>query len=139
MPLTEYQIRAIARIAKEELGAEATYQRLQDVVRRVVETLEREGPIGFKPEVSGRALIICLSADGRGNASALSRGLRETGVQISERFERTLGGFHVLMAAVEGVKSGADLESLRQKLGQAGNQEGVRILVQMQDALIRPQ
>jgi len=136
MTLTESQIRAIARIAKDELGDAATFERLQDVVRRAVASMERQGPVFYRPEPSGRFVVICLSRDGANNAMALSSGLKDTGCQIGDRFERNLGGIHALLASVDRADCRDDFEILRRRLGEAGNALGVRIIVQVEDVLM---
>ncbi|HEX7344892.1 MAG TPA: hypothetical protein VF398_11535 [bacterium] len=135
MPLTESQIRTIARLAKEELGEAATFERLQQVVRQAVANIERQGPVDYRPEPSGKFVVICLSRDGMKNAQALSNGLKDTGCQIGDRFERNLGGVHALLASVDRAGCQEDVEALRRRLGDAGNSLGVRVIVQAEEAL----
>lgn len=130
--LTESQIRAIAQAAKEELGEAATYERLHQVVSRVVEQMENS-PAILPQTRPGRLLIICLSRDNRRNAEALSDGLKDTGCKIEDRVERIMGAFHVLLALVEAAT--CNLEDLKQRLAEAGSQKGVKILMQREDLL----
>jgi predicted amino acid-binding ACT domain protein len=135
MPLSESQIRTIARLAKEELGDEATFERLQEIVRQAVANIERQGPVSYNLEPSGKFVVICLSRDGMKNAQALSNGLKETGCVIGDRFERNLGGIQTLLASVDRSGCRDDLETLRRRLGEAGNSLGVRIIVQAEETL----
>jgi predicted amino acid-binding ACT domain protein len=126
--LTEDQIRAIAKTAQEELGEAATYERLHQIVSRVVAQMETDAPKpGSRPE---RLLIICLSPDNRANAEALSQGLQDTGCRIADRVERIMGGFQVMLALVDTAGATSDLNVLRQRLSDAGAKTGVKIMVQ---------
>jgi len=136
-PLTEDQIRLIARIAAEELGPVANTERLREVVQRVTESLERQGPRDFRTEPHGRILVVCISLDGLKTSSILSQALKDSGWTISERSERTVAGFHTLTAVADRGESGEDFETLRRRLSDAGNQVGVRIILQTEDALKR--
>jgi len=131
--LSEDQIRAIARIAKEELGEAATYDRLREVVAAVVRQMEEDGPGSFPQPPRMRHLVICLSPDGQANGQTLSQGLKGSACVIGDRFERLLGGIHVLLAAVDG----GDPSDLRARLAQAGNPLGVRVIIQPEEALKR--
>ncbi|MFH1735769.1 MAG: hypothetical protein ABIE92_13770 [bacterium] len=134
-PLNEDQIRIVAQIAREELGAEATLEKLRESVRQAVDKLERLGPVDFKAEPKGRLLAICLSLDGLKNSRVLSEALKDSGCKISERFERKMKVFHLLAAVIDYTACREDFETLRRKLGEAGNAAGVRIILQTEDAL----
>ncbi len=135
LELTEDQIRTIARLARDELGEVATFERLQEVVRAAVERLEREGPRDFPAAASAHLLVICLSRDSQNNAAVLSQGLQDTGCRITERAERVVGDFHTLLAAVERSSERANHETIRRRLADAGNKVGVRIMVQTRETL----
>ena len=136
-PLTEEQIRLIARIASEELGPQATVEKMREVVQQAVDRLEKLGPVSFKVEPEGRILAICLSDDGLKNSRALSRALKDSGCKVTERFERSLAGFHALLAVIDRGDSREDFETLRRRLGDAGNAVGVRVILQTEDTLKR--
>ncbi len=134
--LTEDQIRTLALIAKEELGDQATYERLHEVVRRAVQSLENLPPGRISPEVGNRFLVICLTMKEGENALVLSEGLKDSGVVIQDRFERRMGGFQVLLAVVHRGNAKEDFTALRERLAQAGEKHGVKILVQMEEGLV---
>lgn len=135
--LTEDQIRAIVRIALEETGPAASPERIREVVQQAVDKIEREGPRLFPAEPTGRILAICISPDGPKTSGVLTPALRDSGWTIRERSERVIGNFHTLMAVLERGESAEDFETLRRKLGETGNQMGVRIILQTEDALNR--
>jgi predicted amino acid-binding ACT domain protein len=131
--LTETQIRAIAEAARNELGESATYERLHQVVSRVVEQMENQPE---KPaSAASHLLIICLSRDNRKNAEALSGGLKDTGCRIEDRAERIMGSFHVLLASVDTVSGGCETKDLKHRLAEAGSKAGVKVIVQREDIL----
>ena len=132
--LTESQIRAIAQAAKEELGEAATYERLHQVVSRVVGQMEG-GPTTIPKARPDRLLIICLSRDNRRNAEALSDGLKDTGCVIQDRVERVMGAFQVLLALVDVTSAANDFQGLRKRLTEAGEKYGAKIIVQREDIL----
>lgn len=136
-PFTEDQIRAIVRIALEETGLATSPERIREVVQQAVDQLEREGPRQFPAELTGRILVICVSPDGPKTSGVLTQALRDSGWAIRERSERAVGGFHTLMAVLERAGNAEDFEILRRKLGEAGNQMGVRIILQTEEALKR--
>ncbi|HDH57470.1 MAG TPA: hypothetical protein ENF16_02560 [Bacteroidetes bacterium] len=135
--LTEEQIRLIAQIAKEELGENATLERMREIVQQAVERLEREGPKSYGVEPTGRILAILLSQDGLKNSRVLSQALKDSGCKTTERFERNLAGFHVLLAVIDYSACQDDFETLRKKLSEAGNSAGVRVIVQSEETLKR--
>jgi predicted amino acid-binding ACT domain protein len=131
--LTETQIRAIAEAARNELSENATYERLHQVVSRVVEQMENQPE--KRANSAARLLIICLSRDNRSNAEALSNGLKDTGCRIEDRVERIMGSFHVLLASVDTVSGGCEMEDLKHRLAEAGSKAGVKVIVQREDIL----
>ena len=135
--LTEEQIRLIAQIAKEELGADATLERMREVVRQAVERLEREGPRSYDADPSGRILAILLSQDGLKNSRVLSQALKDSGCKTTERFERKLAGWHVLLTVIDYSACEDDFAALRVKLAEAGNSAGVRVIIQSEETLKR--
>lgn len=132
--LTEDQIRAIAQAAREELGEQATYDRLHAVVSRVVEQMESISAVA-RPAPSDRLLIIALSLDNHRSAEALSEGLKDTGCKIQDRLERIMGAFHVMLALVDAAEADCDLTGLKHRLTDAGSKAGVKIIVQQEDLL----
>ncbi len=130
--LSEEQIRTVAHIAKEELGEGATLERLREVVRSAVKHMEEEKSESLS---TGQVLVICISFDGLKNSRVLSEALKDTGCKISERFEKKLAELHVLTALIQQDSCAVDLTELRQRLSQAGNEAGVRVIVQSEDTL----
>lgn len=135
--LTESQVRYIAQITKDELGADATLEKLREVVRLVVDNLERQGPVSYKSQPKGRILAICISLDGLKNSRVLSDATKDSGCKIAERFERNMSGFHVLLAVINPGECKEDFETLRSRFAEAGNTAGVRIILQTEDVLTR--
>ncbi len=135
MSLNEDQIRVIAQIAREELGDGATYDRLQAIVRRVVDELQKPDAPPLRPEPRADVLVICLSLDAGRNGAALSDGLKDSGCVIRDRVERGLGGYHTLLCTVDRRGSAEDLDALRKRLADAGNRHGVRVLLQTEEVL----
>ncbi|TKJ38415.1 hypothetical protein CEE37_12925 [candidate division LCP-89 bacterium B3_LCP] len=134
--LSEEQIRVIARIAMEELGSEATLEKMREIVAKAADVLERQGPVSYKSEPVGRFLVICISDDGLKNSRTLSEALKETNCRITERFERNLAGFHTLLAVIDTQSCSLDFASLKGKLAQAGNDAKIRIIIQPEDTLL---
>ena len=130
--LSEEQIRVVAHFAKEELGEGATLERLREVVRSAVKRMEEEKSESLS---TGQVLIICISFDGLRNSRTLSDALKDTGCKISERFEKKLAELYVLTALIQQGSCAVDLTELRQRLSQAGNEAGVRVIVQSEDTL----
>ncbi len=132
--LTEEQIRILARIAREELGDNATLERLRDVVKQAAQRLESGSadPGTGKP---GRVLAILVSCDGLKNSRVLSRTAKESGCRITERLERNLAGFHVLLAVVDVQSCTGDFDQLRRRFSDAGNAVGVRVILQAEETL----
>lgn len=137
MNLTEDQIRTIIRIAREELGDSAAFEQVQDLVRKSVAVLEREGAIGSMAPASGSALILCISPDAGRNSYVLSEGLQGSDCRVTDRFEHRLGAFLVTSAAIRFDARCADPTMLRRKLAEAGNLRGVRVILLTEDLFTR--
>lgn len=136
MSLSEEQIRTIARIAKEELGENATLERLRDVVRQTVNRLETDSGTGAtSPLFQGRILAIFLSCDGLKNSRVLAQVTKATNCRITERWERNLAGFQTLLAVIDTESCHRDFNALRTQFSDAGNAAGVRIILQSEDIL----
>ncbi len=130
--LTEEQIRIVAHLAKEELGDGATLEKLRDVVQETVKHLEKQDVID---PVIGKIMAVLMSFDGLENSRILSDAIKETGCKITERFEKNLAGFSVLLAIIEEGSCRDDFQTLRQRLSDAGNRAGVRIILQTENTL----
>jgi predicted amino acid-binding ACT domain protein len=133
--LTEEQIRVLAKVAREELGDEATLDRMREVVGQAVEQLEEQMEKTADFEPMGRILAIFVSNDGLRNSRALSDAVKETSCRILERSERTLEDFHTLMAVIDVSNCVGGFDSLRQRLSRIGNEANVRIMLQPEEAL----
>ncbi|MFH1734224.1 MAG: hypothetical protein ABIE92_05900 [bacterium] len=125
--LTEEQIRLIAKISQEEMGENANLDQLRDVVQQVADHLESKGPLP-QPAV-GNPLVICISGDSLKNSQTLSEALKETGCRVSDRSEKIIGHYHTLMALLDNQNCTTGLDGLGQKLQDAGNRMGVRIML----------
>ncbi|MFH1861322.1 MAG: hypothetical protein ABH878_00790 [bacterium] len=130
MPLSEDQIRILVRVAKEELGPDASPEEVIRAVRLAVDKLEHEGPRHFQLEPRGNLLAICIAPVASKASAVLSTALQDTDCRIMERFERTLANFHVVLAVVDTSNCQSDFAALREKLATAGNTAGVRIILQ---------
>jgi len=130
--LTEDQIRAIANIAREELGENANFESVRDIVQQVVEDLSGEQT---KTTKTGRILVICISFDGLTNSRVLSNALKETNCKVAERFDRNIEGFAIQLALIDPSSCSGNIEKIRARLQQAGNEAGVRVIIQTEDTL----
>ena len=133
--LTEEQIRVLAKVAREELGEDATLERMREVVGQAVEHLEQQTAQSTEFEPMGRVLAIFVSNDGLKNSRALSDAVKETNCRILERSERTLADFHTLMAVIDVSNCVGGFDNLKQRLGSIGNEANLRIMLQPEEAL----
>lgn len=133
--LTEEQIRVLAKVAREELGEDATLERMREVVGQAVGQLEQkiEQTADFEP--MGRVLAIFVSSDGLKNSRALSDAVKDTNCRILERAERTLADFHTMMAVIDVSNCVGGFEGLKQRLSHAGNEANLRIMLQPEESL----
>lgn len=132
--LNEDQIRLIAQLAKEELGAAATLEKLREVVRQTVAKLEKSKLLP-RLDPKGHLLAICISLDGLKNSRVLSEALKESKCKISERFERKMTPFHILAAVIDYRACLETFETIKMKLAEEGNATGVRIVLLTEDTL----
>ncbi len=130
--LTEEQIRTIANIAREELGENANFENVRDVVQQVVEILTGEQK---KTATTGRILVICISFDGLTNSRVLSTALKETNCKVAERFDRNIEGFAIQLALIDPGSCSGNIAEIRSLLQEAGNEAGVRVIIQTEDTL----
>jgi hypothetical protein len=135
--LTEDQIRTVIRIACDELGENATFERVQDLVRRSISALEQEGASGAVTSSTGDVLILCISPDAGRNSLVLSEGLQNLNCRETERCEHRLGPFQVTLANIRLGAGCEDPAVLRRELAQAGNLRGVRVILVTEDLLKR--
>ncbi|MCX6641588.1 MAG: hypothetical protein NTW14_14070 [bacterium] len=133
--LTEEQIRLIANLVKDELGSEATLEKMRQTVREVAERLERQGPVTYQPKPQGRLLAICLSPEAPRGSTVLAQALKDTGCEVVERFETSLGGTSILLALIDPSRCGRSFDEIRSRLADAGNAAQVRVILQAVDAL----
>jgi predicted amino acid-binding ACT domain protein len=133
--LTEEQIRVLAKVAKGELGEDATLERMREVVGQAVGQMEQKIEQAADFEPMGRVLAIFVSNDGLKNSRALSEAVQDTNCRILERSERTLADFHTLLAVIDVSNCVGGFDGLKQRLSRAGNEANLRIMLQPEEAL----
>ncbi len=148
MALSEATLRQIVQTTRTELGAGATAEAVEAVVRRVVAEIEAGEPgasLGgpadgdapgspVRPTVpSERALVTAFGRNGSGIMAALSGTLSRYEVDVLDVQQRLMQGFFTLIMLIDLSRSGADVGAVRDALQATGERLGIRVLLQHED------
>ncbi len=144
MALSEATIRELTRKAIEELGPQAT----PDNVRRVVrDAIERIG--GEAPELSGlpgfnvshlnlgsgtQVIVTVFGKNKAGVLAGVSRVLADFNANVIDISQKILQDWFTMILIVDISGLSSSFASLKKALGDTGEQLGVRVLAQHEDA-----
>jgi ACT domain-containing protein len=144
MALSEATIRELTRKAIEELGPQAT----PDNVRRVVrDAIERIG--GEAPELSGlpgfnvshmnlgtgtQVIVTVFGKNKSGVLAGVSRVLADFNANVIDISQKILQDWFTMILIIDISGLSSSFASLKKALGDTGEQLGVRVLAQHEDA-----
>lgn len=135
MKLTEDQIRKLTIEAINELGDEATPQRVKDIVTKATEKLTSEAELpSFKNEsTEGRVIITSFGINSPGIVAAITKSLSEAQCDIHDISQKIMEEFFTMIMIVDITNSPKDFRELQEEMKRVADDLNIKIYMQHED------
>lgn len=135
MKLTEDQIRKLTIEAINELGDEATPQRVKDIVTKATEKLTSEAELpSFKSEsTEGRVIITSFGINSPGIVAAITKSLSEAQCDIHDISQKIMEEFFTMIMIVDITNSPKDFRELQEEMKRVADDLNIKIYLQHED------
>ncbi|HGY56994.1 MAG TPA: ACT domain-containing protein [Caldithrix abyssi] len=138
--LSEQDIRRLTEEALKQLGAEATPQNVEKVVRQAVHRVETEVPAGTQqvqpipqPGKGNRIIITAFGKNQIGILAALTGVLAENRCDIIDLSQKVLQEFFTIMLLVDISGCSKDFEAIKEAVVREGEKLDLKVIIQHEE------
>lgn len=134
MKLTEDQIRKLTIEAINELGEEATPQKVKDIVSKAAEKYSGESELPSKTDASeGRVILTTFGINAPGVVAAITKSLSEAKCDIQDISQKIMEEFFTMIMIVDITNSPKDFKELQEEMKKVADDLKIKIYLQHED------
>lgn len=135
MKLTEDQIRKLTIEAINELGDEATPQKVKNIVSKAAEKLTSgtELPSLKSESAEGRIIITSFGINSPGIVAAITKSLSDSKCDIQDISQKIMEEFFTMIMIVDITNSPKDFKDLQEEMKQIADNLKIKIYLQHED------
>lgn len=134
MKLTEEQIRKLTIEAINQLGEEATPEKVKAIVSKTAEKLSDEGKLSTRGETSeGRIIITAFGLNEPGIVAAITKSLSDAECDIQDISQKIMGEFFTMIMIVDITNSPKDFREMQEEMKKVADDLNVKIYMQHED------
>lgn len=134
MKFTEEQIRKLTIEAINELGEEATPQKVKAIVAQAAEKLTPEMNLPTKGETSeGRVIITSFGLNEPGIVAAITNSLSNAKCDIQDISQKLMDEFFTMIMIVDITNSPKDFREIQEEMKKVSDQLNIKIYMQHED------
>ncbi len=134
MKLTEDQIRKLTIEAINELGEEATPQKVKSIVAKAAEKLSTEPSFPSKSDTSeGRVIITSFGLNEPGIVAAITKNLSDAECDIQDISQKIMDEFFTMIMIVDITNSPKDFKDLQEEMKRIADELKIKVYLQHED------
>lgn len=134
MKLTEEQIRKLTIEAINELGEDATPQKVKAIVTKAIEKFPADDSTPASNELAeGRVIITSFGLNEPGIVAAITKSLSEAKCDIQDISQKLMEEFFTMIMIVDITNSPKDFKELQQELKEVAEKLNIKIYLQHED------
>lgn len=134
MKLTEEQIRKLTLEAINELGEDATPQKVKAIVTKAIEKFPADDSRPASNELTeGRIIITSFGLNEPGIVAAITKSLSEAKCDIQDISQKLMEEFFTMIMIVDITNSPKDFKELQQELKEVAEKLNIKIYLQHED------
>lgn len=134
MKLTEDQIRKLTIEAINELGDEATPQKVKAIVEKATQKLSASDAIPTKSDTSeGRVIITSFGLNEHGIVAAITKTLSEAACDIQDISQKIMDEFFTMIMIVDITNSPKDFKDLQEEMKRIADELKIKVYLQHED------
>lgn len=133
MRLTEEEIRRITLSAIEELGENATPQKVKKIVEESLSKIEHNVPVDKTSHTTGRVILTSFGLNNTGIVAAITKALSEADCDIQDISQKLMGEFFTMIMLVDITQSSYSLKELQEKMNEISDELKIKIFLQHED------
>ncbi len=134
MKLTEDQIRKLTIEAINELGEEATPQKVKSIVTKAAESMSPGNEIPSKGETAeGRIIITSFGINAPGIVASITKSLSDAKCDIQDISQKIMEEFFTMIMIVDITNSPKDFKELQEEMKKVADDLKVKIYLQHED------
>ena len=134
MRLTEEEIRKITLTAIEQLGEEATPEKVKKVVSQAVK--QYEGKVDFTPKedfTGGRIILTSFGLNHPGIVAGITKAFSDTNCDIQDISQKIMGDYYTMIMIVDITNSPKDLKEIQEEMNKIAVETKIKIYLQHED------
>jgi len=132
--LTEEQIRKLTIEAINELGEDATPQKVKAIVTKAIEKFPADDSRPASNELAeGRVIITSFGLNEPGIVAAITKSLSEAKCDIQDISQKLMEEFFTMIMIVDITNSPKDFKELQQELKEVAEKLNIKIYLQHED------
>lgn len=134
MKLTEERIRKLTIEAINELGEDATPQKVKAIVTKAIEKFPADDSRPASNELAeGRVIITSFGLNEPGIVAAITKSLSEAKCDIQDISQKLMEEFFTMIMIVDITNSPKDFKELQQELKEVAEKLNIKIYLQHED------
>lgn len=133
MKLSESDIRRITFETISELGANATPDKVKEIVKRKVESAGEIVPPKSGEPSSGRVILTSFGLNKPGIIAAITRALGEANCDIQDLSQKIMGDFFTTIMIIDISTSQKDLRDVQDEMRRVAETLNIKIYLQHED------
>lgn len=133
MRLTEEEIRKITLSAIEELGENATPQKVKKIVEESLNKLEQNVPLDKTAHTTGRVILTSFGINKTGIVAAITKALGEAECDIQDISQKLMGDFFTMIMLVDITQSSYSLKELQNEMNKIADEIKIKVFLQHED------
>ena len=134
MKLTEDQIRKLTIEAINELGDEATPQKVKTIVSKAAEKLSSGATLPSKSETTeGRVIITSFGLNEPGIVAAITKSLSDAHCDIQDISQKIMDEFFTMIMIVDITNSPKDFKDLQEEMKRIADELKIKVYLQHED------
>lgn len=134
MKLKEEEIRKITLDAIQELGANATPEKVKETVRKKIEETGGGEYIFKKGDVSsGRVILTSFGLNKPGIVAGVTKALGDSNCDIQDLTQKLMGDFFTMIMVIDISSSQKDLKQIQEEMSKVADDLKIKIYLQHED------
>jgi ACT domain-containing protein len=132
--LTEDQIRKLTIEAINELGENATPDKVKDVVAKAAESYSKgEQKTSDASDSTGRVILTSFGINEPGIVAAITKSLSETKCDIQDISQNIMEEFFTMIMIIDITNSPKDFQELQEEMKRVADENKIKIYLQHED------
>lgn len=133
MALTEEHIRKITLEAINELGENATFENVKEVVQRAINKSDSTPDFKKSEKSSGNVILTSFGMNHPGIVAGVTTALSNANVDINDLSQKIMGEFYTMIIILDISNSSKSLSELQEEMNRIADELKIKIYLQHED------